>query len=272
MRITLSHRTTYAYRNPQRAVLQNLRLTPRNHDGQYVQRWRIEVDHDAHLRQDEDSYGNIVHRLDVSGPIESLSILVEGEVETHDTAGIIANAVERFPTALYKRSTELTQTDAAMRAYAETVAAGFSPAETIPMLHALSGSLYREMRFDTAPTSVTTTAVEAFALKAGVCQDLTHVLLGMARHLGFPARYVSGYFHRADGMTEQDAGHAWAEVYVPAIGWVSFDPANGISGTPAHIRLAIGLDYLGAAPVRGSRTGHGEESLDVTLQVYATQQ
>jgi transglutaminase-like putative cysteine protease len=114
--------------------------------------------------------------------------------------------------------------------------------------------------------------VEAFALKAGVCQDLTHVLLGMARHLGFPARYVSGYFHRADGMTEQDAGHAWAEVYVPAIGWVSFDPANGISGTPAHIRLAIGLDYLGAAPVRGSRTGHGEESLDVTLQVYATQQ
>ena len=105
-----------------------------------------------------------------------------------------------------------------------------------------------------------TTAAEAFALKRGVCQDLTHVFIAAARHLGVPARYVGGYFHRADGVTQQDAGHAWAEAHVPALGWVAFDPANGICATDAHVRVAVGLDYLGAAPVRGARRGGGNET------------
>jgi transglutaminase-like putative cysteine protease len=82
---------------------------------------------------------------------------------------------------------------------------------------------------------------------------------------------VSGYFHRADGVTDQDAGHAWVEAKVPGLGWVGFDPANGISTGEAHVRVAAGLDYLGAAPVRGSRYGGGSEKLDVTLTVEAGQ-
>ena len=109
------------------------------------------------------------------------------------------------------------------------------------------------MKYDTNPTHTTTTATEAFALKRGVCQDLTHVFIAAARYLDIPARYVGGYFHRADGIVQQDAGHAWAEAYVPAIGWVAFDPASGICATDAHVRVAAGLDYLGAAPVRGAR-------------------
>ena len=88
-----------------------------------------------------------------------------------------------------------------------------------------------------------------------------------ARSLGIPARYVSGHLARSDGVQEQDASHAWAEAHVPDLGWVGFDPTNGISVTDAYIRVAIGLDYLGAAPVRGSRTGGGEETLDVKLRV-----
>ena len=65
----------------------------------------------------------------------------------------------------------------------------------------------------------------------------------------------------------QEAGHAWAEAYVPDVGWVGFDPANGISPTDAHVRVAIGLDYLGAAPVRGTRKGGGAEALTVTILV-----
>jgi hypothetical protein len=86
-------------------------------------------------------------------------------------------------------------------------------------------------------------------------------------HLGIPARYASGYFFRADGVVEQEAGHAWAEAKVPDLGWVGFDPANGISTGEAHVRVAIGLDYLGAAPIRGSRTGGGSETLTVKLRV-----
>ena len=85
-----------------------------------------------------------------------------------------------------------------------------------------------------------------------MCQDLTHIFIAAARSLAIPARYIGGHFHRADGVTEQEAGHAWAEAFVPDLGWVAFDPANGICATDAHVRVAVGLDYLGAAPVRGS--------------------
>src|SRR5262249_41703089 len=103
--------------------------------------------------------------------------------------------------------------------------------------------------------------------KAGVCQDYAHVFLAAARHIGIPARYVSGYFLRADGENQQEAGHAWAEAYLPDLGWVAFDPANGISTTDAHVRVAIGLDYLGAAPVRGVRFGGAGESLAVNVHI-----
>ena len=108
------------------------------------------------------------------------------------------------------------------------------------------------MIFDEGRPSATTTAAEAFALKRGVCQDLTHIFIAAARSIGIPARYIGGYFHRADGVTEQEAGHAWAEAFVPDLGWVAFDTANGICATDAHVRVAVGLDYLGAAPVRGT--------------------
>jgi transglutaminase-like putative cysteine protease len=121
--------------------------------------------------------------------------------------------------------------------------------------------------FDTDPTRTTTTASEAFALKRGVCQDLTHIFIAAARCLGIPARYVSGYFHRADGVVEQEAGHAWAEAFIPDLGWVAFDATNGISATDAHLRVAIGLDYLGAAPVRGTRFGGSGEDLSVRVRV-----
>ncbi|MGY3290740.1 transglutaminase-like putative cysteine protease [Bradyrhizobium sp. LM3.6] len=65
----------------------------------------------------------------------------------------------------------------------------------------------------------------------------------------------------------QDAGHAWAEAYVDGLGWVGFDPANSICATDAHVRVAIGLDYLGAAPVRGTRYGGGPETLAVAVKV-----
>jgi transglutaminase-like putative cysteine protease len=121
--------------------------------------------------------------------------------------------------------------------------------------------------FDTKPTEVTTTAAEAFSLRRGVCQDLTHIFIAAARCLGIPARYVSGYLYRVDGVVDQEAGHAWAEANVPGLGWVGFDAANGISIGEGHVRVAIGLDYLGAAPVRGTRQGGGSEDLDVVLKV-----
>ena len=85
--------------------------------------------------------------------------------------------------------------------------------------------------------------------------------------MDIPARYIGGYLHRADGVTAQEAGHAWAEAFVPDLGWVAFDIANCICATDAHARVAVGLDYLGASPVRGMRYGGGPERLAVDLNV-----
>ena len=108
---------------------------------------------------------------------------------------------------------------------------------------------------------------EVMRVMARVCQDLSHIFIASARSLGVPARYVGGYFFRNDGITDQDAGHAWAEAFVPDLGWVAFDAANGISATDAHVRVAVGLDYLGAAPVRGMRYGGSGETLTVNVHV-----
>jgi transglutaminase-like putative cysteine protease len=265
MRIHISHETRYRYDAPINGVIQTLRLTPRNHDGQYVVHWRIDVSEDCRLDVHEDAFGNITHTFTAEGPFTELVVQVEGEVDVQNTAGIVRGTIERFPPSLYLRPTPLTEIDGAIAEFARDVRSQSD--DTLPMLHALLGRIHSEMTFDVTPTQTSTTAAEAFALKRGVCQDLTHVFIAAARHLGVPARYVGGYFHRADGVTEQDAGHAWAEAHVPALGWIGFDPANGICTTQAHVRVAVGLDYLGAAPVRGARRGGGTESLTVSVLV-----
>lgn len=266
MRIRISHATTYHYATPPKSVTQVLRLTPRNHDGQYVVNWRIELSQDCQLHQRDGAFGNVSHSFTAEGPFDELSVTVVGEVDTQDTHGIVTGAIERFPPALYLRDTELTEADPAIIAFADDVRDKAGP-DALGLMHGLMLAINDAITFDIDPTVVTTTAAEAFALKRGVCQDGTHVFLAAARHLGIPARYVSGHFYRADDVTAQDAGHAWAEAYIDKLGWVGFDPTNGISPTEAHVRVAIGLDYLGAAPVRGTRYGGGGETLTVAVNV-----
>ena len=268
MRIRISHATTYHYDTPPNGVTQVLRLTPRNHDGQYVVDWRIELSEDCQLHQHEDAFGNITHSFTAEGPFSRLSVSVDGEVETQDTHGLVRGTIERFPPGLFLRDTDLTQPDAAIVNFAETTrAAAGGDGKGLALLHALVRALNREMTFDTSPTQTVTTAAQAFGLRRGVCQDLTHIFIAAARVFGIPARYVGGHFYRADGVTAQEAGHAWAEAYIEDLGWVGFDPTNGISTTDAHVRVAVGLDYLGAAPVRGTRYGGTGEILKVAVLV-----
>lgn len=264
MRIRIAHETVYRYSVPANTVIQTLRLTPRNFDGQHVANWRIDVDQDCRLDTHEDAFGNIAHTFTCTGPVHAMTVRVDGLVETTDTAGVVRGAIERFPPALYLRETDLTRPDAALRAYAESRR---SAEGTLATLHALLDGLAADMVFDKDPTHAATTATEAFAMRRGVCQDFAHVFIAAARHLNIPARYVGGYFHHADGTVEQEAGHAWAEAYAEDLGWVGFDAANATCPTEAHIRIACGLDYLNAAPVRGSRHGGDGEQLMVKVEV-----
>jgi transglutaminase-like putative cysteine protease len=271
MRIRISHATTYAYDLPPTGVTQLLRLTPRDHDGQHVIAWRIDLSEDCRLHQHEDAFGNIIHSFTAEGPFNTLTVEVAGEVDTQNSDGLVNGAVEKFPPQLYLRETPLTQPDLAIVEFAQTTR---SAADTniLNLLHALMTALNREIAFDTDPTHAATTAAEAFSLRRGVCQDITHIFIAAARTLGIPARYVGGHFYRADGVITQDGGHAWAEAHIDHLGWVGFDPTNGICTTDAHVRVAIGLDYLGAAPVRGTRFGGSGETLTVAVRVDQARQ
>jgi transglutaminase-like putative cysteine protease len=265
MRIRVHHETAYRYESPAKWVRQRLRVTPRAHDGQHVVRWRVNVDCDVRLKASDDAFGNRVHVLAIDAPIESFVLHVEGEVETRDTGGVIGGVESPLPLDVFLRDTDLTAASKELCDFAEEAVS--SSGDGLERLHALMGAIHGDLTYDTRATDTTTSAIDSFALRRGVCQDLSHVFIAAARHLEVPARYVSGYFVRSDGVVDQEASHAWAEAYVPDLGWVGFDPANGICVTDAHVRVAVGLDYLGAAPVRGSRYGGGEEHLAVSLHV-----
>jgi transglutaminase-like putative cysteine protease len=266
MRIHVSHETAYRYDMPVTRVIQALRVTPRAHDGQHIIDWRIEVSEDCRLDAKEDAFGNIMHTFSATGPLTEMSIVVAGEIETQDTHGIVHGAVERFPPSLYLRETALTHPDAAIQDFARNLH-GSDSRHGLDMLHALLRELHEEVTYDPDPTRVTTTAAEAFAMRRGVCQDLAHIFVAAARSLGFPSRYVSGYFRRNDGVTTEGASHAWVESFIPDLGWVGFDPTHSVCTTEAHLRVAIGLDYLGASPVRGARLGGAGEKLTVAVHV-----
>ena len=186
-----------------------------------------------------------------------MSIKVDGEVETQNTDGVVRGTVERFPPSLFLRDTALTQADAAIRNFALDSRAANS-GDVLAELHALMHRLHDEIGLRQTMRRKPTTAAEAFARKRGIARDLTHIFIGAARSLQIPARYVAGYLC-ADDDAAQDGGHAWAEAFVPDLGWVGFDPANGVCPTDAHVRVAVGLDSLGAAPVRGTRYGAADE-------------
>ncbi len=258
-------------------VIQVLRLTPRNHEGQYVIGWRIDVSADVRLHAHEDAFGNLTHVFTAAGPFNALSVKVDGEVETQDTNGVVRGAVERFPPNLFLRDTSLTQADTRIRDFAGDVRAA-DDGDVLACLHALQKRLHDAMTHEGDTSPAAPTAAEAFAQKRGAARDVAQIFIGAAHSLGIPARYVAGYLSTAgtagaagaagsaDTIAE-DGGHAWAEAFVPGLGWVGFDAVNCICPTDAYVRVAIGLDALGAAPVRGTRYGAGDETLAVAVKV-----
>src|SRR6266480_6586608 len=148
MRIRISHETTYRYESPPTGVVQVLRLPPRNHDGQYVTDWRIDVSQECRLDSHEDAFGNLTHTFAAAGPFTELSVLVEGEVETHDTQGVIQGAVERFPPTLFLRETALTAPDPAIADYARAIRSETGDV-MLDVLHALLERFFCNVAYTT---------------------------------------------------------------------------------------------------------------------------
>lgn len=263
MRIRISHAISYVYAEPARHITQILRLTPRDHDGQHVMSWRIEPTIDGRLRATQDPFGNIVHTFSADGPIADMAIQVEGLIETTDLAGIVRGVTERVPVEVFRRDTLLTMPDAALTAFAEDVTRA---AETpLSKMHALMEALHETLPCIETGQRTGLGAAAAFAAGESIPQDLAHVFMTCARHLDVAARYVSGYVAQSDTLPHANGAHAWAEVHLDDYGWIGFDPANGLCPIDTHVRVAAGLDFADAAPVRGARKGGDGEALAVRV-------
>jgi transglutaminase-like putative cysteine protease len=265
MRILVHHRTEYRYTQPLMASVQYLRLTPRSGQSQTVNRWKVSCP-GADLTEWTDHYGNICHTLVMSRPTQSMLIEVSGDVRTNDTNGVIPGGTTTLPFEVFLRETAYTAPDRPLLKFAQQFRAEFGK-DLISGLHALMLGVQEAVVYEKNQTTVRTTAAETLAAGRGVCQDHAHLFIASCRQLGVPARYVSGYLGRGEGQQQTTASHAWAEALVPDLGWVSFDCANGLSATEAYLRVAVGLDYADAGPVRGVRTGGGVEALDVSVKV-----
>lgn len=134
----------------------------------------------------------------------------------------------------------------------------------------LSNFIYQNFTYKKGVTSIETSVDELWNLRAGVCQDFAHLLLYMLRMTGIPGRYISGYI--CPGSSEwrgEGATHAWAEAWLPDLGWVGIDPTNRCIAGERHVRLAMGRNFSDCTPVKGTYKGALEHKLEVTVKFGA---
>jgi len=265
MRLRIRHETVYNYDQPIDYAIQILRMTPTSYDGLRVVSWQVESDPPSALPETRDGFGNTVHCHTVNRRHSRASVCVEGEVETTDTQGVVAGTLEPLPTGFYLRETPLTAPSPEIAALAKVATDGTGP--QLDKFHALMRVVRERVDYQEGETESHTPAADALEAGTGVCQDHAHIFISGARSLGYPARYISGYLWTGGVSEVYEASHAWAEAFVPDLGWVGFDPANRVCPTDAYVRTAVGLDYWTAAPVRGIRRGIAKETLDVAVQV-----
>ena len=253
MKLHVFHETSYRYDQPVRRSIQMLRMTPPKTQRQRIVNWHLDMPGKA--TQWTDAYGNLCHCLVLENASQDIVLRARGTVELLESDQGEPEGV--VPHTVYLRPTASTSVDTAIQTFIDPFKATVKSRPYMG-LHDVMLALLERMPYETGITHVGDSAAQSFAKGKGVCQDHTHVFLACARFLGVPARYVSGYLHSA--QNEQVASHAWAEAWV-GNRWIGYDVSNSTDADQGHIRLAHGLDYEDASPVRGMRIGGGFETM-----------
>ena len=251
MKLQISHQTNYYYGELAQHSVQYIRMTPMQLPHQTIHRWDVMLPKVA-VNQ-KDGFGNDWLTLSRNEAHNNLQMQASGIVEINTDTERLED-MENVPYLLFTVQSPLTKCSKAMRAFA----APYLKDPTHDSLKSMATELLTKMPYVKDTTHAGTTAAEAFEIGAGVCQDHTHVFLGCLRDQHIPARYVSGYLY--DDSANHMASHAWAEVWLEGY-WYTFDISNLLFQPSSHVYVAIGRDYLDAAPVRGVRMGGGYENL-----------
>jgi transglutaminase-like putative cysteine protease len=268
------------------------RLGPRSDADQRWQDFEIQSRPSTAIRRYYDGFNNAAHLVTIARAHDEVELVSHGVVETllddpfrvpfHLPAPLTPSELSDYLTA--------SETVPAEPMLAE-MAAPFGPARpdlTLETVQGLMELVFNQFTYQKETTTVATTVPEILKNRTGVCQDFAHVLIGLCRAIGVPARYVSGYIVSRRPASEQSqtlgtmsqsqsfgggegpsrgggASHAWVEAYTPTHGWRGFDPTNNLLASTYHVKMAIGRDYTDVPPTRGTFRGHAEEKLSVEV-------
>ncbi len=234
-----------------------LRIFPRDGEGQSVCEtniWSIPPGRGVDYK---DRFGNQVRRLRVIEPHTTFTVAAAGSVSLSTELP----AVDDLPVKDLRDLPESFEyTSVSPLVEPETVAdlaAGIAGGDNglLATVNSIVQWVYKNILYQRGTTSVATTADQVVAAGEGVCQDKTHLALGMLRALKVPCRYASGLITGQTGET-----HSWVEFFHPDHGWLGADPTRGLILPPArdYVKLGVGRDYTDVSPVTGSFLSKGE--------------
>jgi transglutaminase-like putative cysteine protease len=280
--LEIRHRTTYRYRRPVGLGPHRLQLRPRESRGVRIIAADIAVTPAARVTWAHDVFGNAIATASFAAPADTLIVESRVALEHHADAwpvfDIAASAI-RYP---FRYSDDEIADLGALLAPRHpdpdgrllTWARGFVhsvPTDTLSLLKDLNAAISAWVAYKSRDDEGTQSPLATLDRGQGSCRDIAVVLIEAARCLGLGARIVSGYLVRTSdgGVGSADAGstHAWAEIYLPGAGWVTFDPTNRTVGDFSLIPVAVARDIRQTVPVSGSFSGAAEDFLGMEVEV-----
>lgn len=279
VRLSLSHVTTYRYTRPVQLHPHRMMLRPRGTHDVHVLAHDLQCTPPAELVWTQDVFGNLAATAVFAEPVAELVITSSLTVETSADPWPILRidpGAHAYPFA--HSPDEITDLGAFRRPEPRDLgvkawARGFiysDPTDTLSLLKDLNAGVLAAATYRERDEEGTQSAAETLSLGTGSCRDLAALFIEAARHLGFGARAVSGYLFDPDGVEQTDTTHAWAEVYLPGAGWISFDPTHQRLGGAGLIPIAVGRRNAQIMPITGSYVGGPEDFLQMDVHVSIT--
>jgi transglutaminase-like putative cysteine protease len=266
MIIEIQHETRLQYSHPVAEWLAEYRVEPVSDDDQSCQTFHLGLSQHANIAQYRDGFGNRVHHFNLLNPNLEVRALAASVVETHPVPkdrSASAAAWPLDPAGLPLGVLDFVQFRGPVRpSHALAgLAAALAPAageRVADVAFRVSTHIHTHFRYVTKATNAGSPIDDVLDKGMGVCQDFAHLMLGLLRSFGVPARYVSGYIHRPG---KESQSHAWAEAWVPDLGWVGIDPTNDVAVNDHFVKVAVGRDYTDVPPNKGVYCGAGQETI-----------
>lgn len=267
MRYTVRHVTRFTYETPVTESVMEARMQPRSDDRQRCLHFALTTAPHGRVMMYQDHEGNMVHHFDIPTRHARLTLTTDALVECPEPPAVPDRLEPGAWDALraieasgefweYLAASAFTRATPLVDAFAAELDLPLAD-DPLVLLRRLTDEINARFDYQPQSTRVDSPIDEALASRRGVCQDFAHIFIALARGLGIPTRYVSGYlFHEGShDRSEAEATHAWVESYLPGQGWVGFDPTNNLVAANRHIRVAVGRDYADVPPTRGVYKG-----------------